>query len=121
MNLSYILQTKELCVIMFFGFILGIIYEIINIPQIMKAKKILKIVCDAIFSLIFTISFILLINIINSGKIRLFLLAGYILGFIIEKTFLRKTFAKIIKSMYTLIVKWLNILYKSKFGRFILK
>lgn len=121
MNFSYILQTKDLCIMIFFGFVIGIIYTLINIPNLIKKILTVRIICDILFSLLFTLVFLLLINLINNGELRMFLLFGYCLGFLIERITLGKTFAKCFQNMYTLIVKWLKIFSKSKIGRYIFK
>lgn len=121
MKISYILQMKELCIILFFGFIIGILYEIINLSNNIKKILIVQIICDIIFCTIFTAVFIFLVNVLNQGEMRLFLLIGYLLGFSIERITLRKLFAKSFKYVYTFIVKSLKSLYNSKFGRIIFK
>ena len=121
MKISYILQMRELCIILFFGFIMGILYEIINLPNSIKKVLIIQIIIDIIACSILTAAFVLIVNVLNQGEMRLFLLIGYLLGFIIERITLRKLFAKFFKYVYTFIVKGLKSLYNSKFGRIIFK
>lgn len=121
MKLSYILQLKDLCIMLFFGFIIGIIYGIINIPNNIKKMIVVQIISDILFTILFFGIFIILTNIINQGEVRLFLCLGYGLGFILERISLGKIFAKSYKSVYTLIIKGIKSLYKSKIARIIFK
>lgn len=121
MKLSYILQIKDLCIMLFFGFLVGILYGILNIPNRIKKKLIYQIFSDIIFSVIFSGAFIILINLLNNGELRTFLLAGYSLGLLIERITLGKIFAKGYKNVYTLIIKAIKYLGNSKFGRMIFK
>ena len=104
-----------------FGVLLGIIYGILNICNFIKQRLITQILADIIFSLLAIITFIVLINKINMGEIRLFLIIGYILGFLIERITLGKLFAKVYKNVYNYIVKWFKKLNNSKIGRFLFK
>jgi len=121
MKLSYTLQIKELCILMFFGFIIGVLYDILNTPTTIKKNTPLQIVIDILFVCIFSALFLLIINIVNDGEIRFFLIIGYILGFIIERISLGKLFAKLLKNMYTFIIRCIKSFSKSKFGRMIFK
>lgn len=121
MKLSYILQMKELCIMCLFGFVLGIFYGIINIHTSIKRTIFLQIITDILFITISTLSFTYLLNIISLGEMRLFLILGTIIGFLIERITLGKLFAKNYKNMYNFIIKILKSLYNSKFGRIIFK
>jgi hypothetical protein len=121
MKISYILQIKDLCIVLVFGFIIGILYNISNSHNNIKKILAIQIISDIVFTLIFSGTFLLLINILNQGEIRLFLLCGYLLGFSIEKITLGKLFAKSFKCVYNLIIKGLKSLYKSRLGRIIFK
>lgn len=121
MKISYILQMKDFSILFILGIIVGIIYEFLNISQIIKNNYIIQIFSDIIFCLIFTIIFIFAINIINLGEFRIFLLFAYYLGFTIERITLGKLFAKGFKLIYNkLIILWKRFL-KCKIGRFIFK
>lgn len=121
MKLSYTLQLKDLCILMFFGFFVGILYSLINIPTRIKKNLLLQIIIDILFSILCSFIFLILINIINQGELRFFLLIGYVLGFIIERITLGKLFAKGYQNMYNLIVKVIKKLYHSRIGRIIFK
>lgn len=121
MKFSYILQIKELSIMMICGLFLGIIYEVLNIIPNLKKNIVLQITADIIFSFISLFSFIIIINVLNRGEIRLFLLIGFLLGFVIERITIGKLFAKTYKKMYTFIVKALKSLYRSNLGRIIFK
>jgi len=121
MKISYILQLKDFSIMIIFGFLLGIIYGILNIFNSIKPRLFLQILTDIIFSILASILFIILVNKINMGEIRLFLITGYIIGFILERISLGKLFAKGYKTVYNHIVKLLKKFYISKIGRFIFK
>lgn len=121
MKISYVLQLKDLSIMLLFGFLLGIIYGLLNIPNTIKKKLFIQIISDIIFSLTSIFIYIVLINKVNMGESRLFLILGYVLGFTIERISLGKLFAKGYKRVYTSIVKLLNQFYRSKIGRFIFK
>ena len=55
------------------------------------------------------------------GQFRAFLVIGFLLGIAIERISLGKLFAKGYKNVYNYIVKILQHIKKSKFGRFITK
>ncbi|MGN0961179.1 MAG: spore cortex biosynthesis protein YabQ [Christensenellales bacterium] len=121
MKISYILQLKDFSIMLGIGAILGIFYGILNLFSIVKKNIVFQIIVDIIFSATALIIFILFINIINMGEIRLFLLAGYIIGFILERISLGKLFAKGFKKVYNCLVNILGKFAKSKFGRIIFK
>ena len=121
MKISYILQLKDFSIMIIFGFLLGIIYGILNIFNSIKPRLFLQILTDIIFSILASILFIILVNKINMGEIRLFLITGYIIGFILERISLGKLFAKLLKNMYTFIIRCIKSFSKSKFGRMIFK
>ena len=118
MKISYILQLQDFFIMLGIGILIGIFYGIINIINRIKYIYPIQIISDIIFSLVAVITLLILCNILNMGQIRLFLVIGYITGFIIERITLGKIFAKSYKYVYNKIVK---IFIKSKFGRIIFK
>jgi len=121
MRISYVLQLKDLSIMFAFGILLGVIYGILNICNFIKQHLFTQIFADIFFSLMAIITFLILINKINMGEIRLFLIIGYILGFIIERITLGKIFAKGYKNVYNYIVKAFKKFNNSKIGRFLFK
>lgn len=121
MKISYILQLKDMSIMLAFGFALGIFYGMLNIHNKIKKIFVLQLFSDIIFIALSFGSLILLVNIINQGELRLFLICGYIIGFISERIIIGKLFAKNYKNMYTLIVKCVKSFQNSKFGRIIFK
>ena len=121
MTLLYILQIQDLSMMLFFGVINGILYGIANIPNKIKKNIIYQIICDILFTIIFTFIFIFLVNILNDGEIRLFLIIGYLLGFLIERITLGKLFAKGFKFIYNKARDLFKLLHNSTFGRIIFK
>ena len=121
MKINYILQLKEFSIIFGVGIGIGILYGIINIPNFIKEHVAVRICCDIIFTSIMTISFVFIVEIINFGSIRAYLLVSYILGFAIERITLGKLFAKGYKRVYNLCVSGLKKFYNSKLGRIVFK
>ena len=121
MKISYILQLKDFSIMLGIGFCLGIIYGILNIFSTIKHNFPIQIIIDLIFSVISFSTFLIMVNIINMGEFRLFLLEGYVIGFIFERITLGKLFAKGFKKVYNLIVKSLKKFSESRLGRIILK
>ena len=121
MKISYVLQLKDFTIMFAFGVLLGIFFGIINIINYIKPRFFTQIIADVAFSIISILLFVILINKINMGQIRLFLCTGYILGFWIERITLGKLFAKGYKNVYNNIIKVLKAFAKSKIGRTIFK
>ena len=121
MKISYILQLKDFTIMLGIGFVLGIFYGLLNCSTIIKAHLVIQIIIDLIFSFISFSCLIIMINIINMGEFRLFLILGYIIGFILERITLGKIFAKGFKKLYTNIVIITKKFANSRIGRFLLK
>lgn len=121
MKISYLLQLKDFFIMFLFGIIIATIYNLLNICNYVKIRMFNQIIVDIIIFVIGTLTFIILINKINMGDIRLFLLIGYLLGIIIEQITLGKLFAKIIKKVYNKIHNWVNLLKNNKIIKGLLK
>jgi hypothetical protein len=121
MKISYILQLKDFCIMFGVGFLVALFYGIINIfPRIKKCLAI-QIPIDVCFCIASFITFILMINLINMGEFRFFLLAGFVIGFLLERITLGKLFAKLFKMLYNNIAKLLKKFASSRLGRIVLK
>ena len=89
----------------YFGLIIGIIKNGINlIINTFKNNKIITFIFDLIFMLIFGLLFIFCINLINFGEFRVYLLLGYICGFVIEIKTLGFLVDFVFKKIYTFII-----------------
>ena len=121
MKISFIFQLKDLGIMFGIGIILGILYGILNIINNIKEYVLIRIFCDIIFTVTATLTFVFLVQKINFGSIRGYLLIGYILGFIVERISIGKLFAKGYKKVYNFIVKGSKKLYSSKIGQVIFK
>ena len=121
MIISSYLQFKDFCIFFGAGIAIGIIYDLINIPQKINKNTPLLIITDTIFSLIAFVCFWYLTNIINLGEFRLYMFLGYILGFLIQKITLGKLFAKGVQKVYNLLINNKEKFKNSKLGRFLLK
>jgi len=88
----------------YFGLITGIIKNAINlIINACKNNKVITFILDLIFMIIFSFMFIICINIVNFGEFRLYLLLGYIIGFILEIKTLGFLVDFVLKKIYTFI------------------
>ena len=121
MKISFIFQLKDLGIIFGIGIILGIFYGILNIINNIKEYVFIRILCDIIFTVTATITFILLVQKINFGSVRGYLLVGYILGFIVERISIGKLFAKGYKKVYNFVIKSSKKFYHSKIGQVIFR
>lgn len=121
MKISYVLQLKDFSIMLGIGFILGICYTILNTITLIKQNIIIQFILDIIFSIIAVSAYIILINIINMGEFRLFLLIGYLIGFALERITFGKLFAKCFKRMYNWLLNKITKFAKSKLGRIIFK
>lgn len=121
MKVSYILQMKDLTIMLFAGIFVGIIYGILNSINAYKKHYILQAIIDILAAIIAIVGFIVLVNIINWGEIRAFHIVAYISGFIVERITLGKLFAKGYKYVYTKLVRIANIFRCSRLGKVIFK
>lgn len=121
MKISYILQTKDFFILLSFGILIGLVYELFNITNKIRKNLIIQVIFDLIWTIFSTILFIILVNKINMGQVRLFLFIGYLLGFIIERITLGKLFAKGFTLVYTKLIKFSKYISNSKFGKVIFK
>lgn len=89
----------------YFGLILGIIKNAINlIINTFKNNKIITFILDLLFMLIFALLFIFCINLVNFGEFRVYLLLGYLLGFVLEIKTLGFLVDFVLKKIYTFII-----------------
>lgn len=88
----------------YFGLLTGIIKNAINlIIKTFKNNKVITFILDLVFMLIFSIMFIFCINIVNFGEFRIYLLLGYICGFVLELKTLGFLVDFVLKKIYTFI------------------
>ncbi|MBE5736083.1 MAG: hypothetical protein E7356_01815 [Clostridiales bacterium] len=121
MKISYVLQLKDFFILFASGVTIGISYGLLNLIPYLKNSKIYQIIADLIISVGSTLVFLLLINVINMGEFRIFLLVGYILGFVLERITLGKLFAKGFQKVYNWIVNKTKKFAISRLGRIVLK
>lgn len=121
MKISSILQTLDLLIMLGLGLLLGIFYGILNVKNTIKENILSRIICDIIFIFVATSTYILAIQKINLGSLRLYLFAGYIIGFFIERISLGKLFAKGYKSVYNKMKIMTKSFINTKLGKIIFK
>ncbi len=100
-----------------FGIFCGIIIGIMSAINILLGnKKIIRIIVDILNCLATTSLYLIIINLLNYGEHRLYLVLTFGIGIFIERKTLGKLFAKLYHKLYNLIVTKLEVLSKSKFG-----
>ncbi len=83
-SLSLAQQTKGFLLSLGMGFVLGIAYDLIRIIRISISRgKLAVIVCDVIFCIFFCLATFLFCLTVNEGELRLYLMAGEGLGFLV--------------------------------------
>lgn len=99
---------------LYFGLVLGIIYEILNFFLGQK-NKILIYVKDILFSLTSTFLFVVCLKLVNYGEFRLYIFFAFIVGFILERT----TIGFLVEKAIQITCKFFKIVYnklmKNKF------
>lgn len=99
----------------YFGLICGIIKNVIDlILKTFKNNRILTLILDIVFSFIFSIIFIICINVVNFGEFRVYLILGYVLGFVLEIKTLGFLVDFVLKKIYTFICKIYSKIIKIK-------
>lgn len=121
MKLSYVLQMRDFTILLIAGFILGIIFSVLSAPSFTRTKLPIKIPMDLIFTLIFAIVFIEVVNQVNMGEFRLFLIIAYLSGIILELRTLGKLFAKGNKWVYNRLINLCKHIKESRLGKVIFK
>ena len=108
MKLSYVLQMRDFAILFLAGLAVSVVFSLLTSSQFIRNKIAIKIPMDFIFMLIFAFVFIYLVNYINMGEFRLFLLIAYLIGIAFDLLIMDKLFAKGHKWVYNRLV----ILYK---------
>lgn len=90
-----LLQGKLFLIFLFFGIIIGALYECVFLLHNIFKNKIIDFFLDLAYGIIVSILFIFITNLFNYGEFRFYLLLSYILGFII----LRKTVGYLVRKM----------------------
>ncbi len=121
MKISYILQLKDFGIMLTIGFLLGCIYGVLNICCRIRYRFAIQLVTDLLFSLLAVIGFVISVNIVNMGQIRVFLCIAYLFGFALERITLGKLFAKGYVSVYNTITNMSKKFANSRFGRVLFK
>lgn len=101
----------------------------IGIGVVIGTMKLLSILCnnnafvkgilDCLACIVTTITYLYLVNAVNWGEHRLFIILAYIVGIFIERKTLGKLFAKLYYKLYTIIAIRINKLSKTKLGTFV--
>lgn len=121
MKISSVLQMQDLLIMFSLGICLGVFYGILNITNHIRQKLFMQIFCDIIFISTAFITYAIILQVVNFGSLRLYLLAGYVTGFAIERISLGNLFAKGAKSVYNKLKIFITWFKTSKLGKFIFK
>ncbi len=122
MNLINSGQLSLFIKFLIIGVIPAILLGVINFLSLfVKQKKIFFVIFDIIFCLFFTGVFLLTVNFLNYGEIRLYLLIAYILGCVIERKTIGKLFAILHKIIYNAINKISKKFKQSKLFKILCK
>ena len=100
---------------LYFGLIIGIVYEILNYIFKFSQKKFFVFLKDIIFSILFTFLFIFCLQKVNYGEFRIFILLSYFVGFLLERLSLGYLVDFLINKLYNLLKLIGNKLLKNKF------
>ena len=95
------------CLFMIYiGLCLGVIYDVSTyIRKILNNNVIATLIFDVIFGLIATLAFVFGLQYCNYGQFRVFLLLGYVFGFVLQKITMGDLVAKFVKFIYNLVIK----------------
>ncbi len=83
-GLSLATQTKSFLLSLGLGFIFGIVYDTLRIIRLcISSKKIVIIVFDILYCILFCFSFFIFLLMVNEGQFRFYLLLGSLVGFLV--------------------------------------
>lgn len=99
----------------YFGLLAGISKDISNFIKKPIKSKILKNIIDVIMVIVFSLLFILCINVVNFGEIRLYLLVVFLLGYVLERISLGNLVDFILDKVYNLFKVFISKVSKLKF------
>lgn len=105
-----------------FGIGIGVFYSLLSgIVFIFKKNIVVQIISDLFFCASFGLGFLYLINKINSGEIRWFLVLGTLFGIFLHLKTLGKLFAKAGTLLYNHFVKLIDKFKSTKVGKVLYK
>ena len=112
------LQYINFIKIFLFGFLPAILVSIIHFFRlIFKNKFIPNLIFDIFICLFTTLLFLILVNKLNFGETRFYLIFSYLLGFILFLKTIGKLFAKLNKIVYTKLSNLTNKFANTKLGK----
>lgn len=117
-----LLQSKIFLCTVYFGIVCGVCLMAKKlIDNFFKNKKIVVLITDIFIFFVATILFLICINLFNYGEFRLYELAGFVLGIVLEQISLNKIVEKTFSLIYNLITKLINKLKTTKIFSKVLK
>ena len=104
------------------GILAGCLYGVLKfVTQLFKNNIFIQFITDILFSLSVGFSFLIAINHHFYGEIRIYIVAIFLLGMIIERKTLGKLFAKLYLILYNVGRKSIQKLKTTRFGKIIFK
>ena len=116
-----ILQIKLFAIFFATGVGIGALFGICKLFTTFVNSKILRFVTDLISTIAGGLTFAILVNKLNTGIIRVYLIVAFMLGIIVERNSLGKIFAKLYKKLYNVLEKLTTNFRQSKLGKIIFK
>ena len=117
-----LLQGKMLLCMLFFGIICGILFSIKKlVDKTFKSNKIVVVLTDIIFMVLYTIVFIFAKTKYCYGEFRIFEIIGFCLGIFLQQISINNLVEKFLKLSYTLLARLFCKLKKTKLFSKILK
>lgn len=114
-------QIKLFAIFFAIGIAVGIVFGICKLINVFVRSKILQFVTDLMATLFGGIVYLILINKLNMGIMRLYLIVAFVLGIVLERLTLGKIFAKLYKKLYNVLEKLNTNFKQTKVGKFIFK
>lgn len=114
-------QSQIFIIIMYFGMICGLVFQLCSLLKQCIKIKFAKSLIDFCFVATSGLFFVFLTNLYNYGIFRIFMLVSYILGaFLVNKT-IGYYFQKLIIMIYTYIVNFVKKVCNTKFAKKLFK
>lgn len=115
-------QGKEFGVFLLVGFVIGAVLGLMLLFKILCKKNIIVVnIMDFMFSILFILVFFVVLNYVHYGQFRFFLMAGYLLGFIVERKTVGILFAKCYGKLYNKFTKVIVVSKTTRLGKIIFK
>ena len=99
----------------YFGVLGGVLYELKSLVTKPFKTKIINIVIDVVFCVLLAFLFLFSVYFTNYGEIRLYILASFFLGFVLERISIGTMLAKVFNFLYNVFVRLIKRIKLPKF------